>query len=159
MLASASLPAVGSRAPDFTLPDHDGNSVRLYGLLEKGPVVLYFYPKDETIGCTLQACVFRDRYAQFSAEGASLLGVSDDSVARHHSFRENHQIPFSLLSDPGGAVRAAYGVKKTLGLIPGRVTFVIDPQGTVLLVFSSQTNIRRHVDQALRAIQQARKSR
>lgn len=156
---SASSPvSIGARAPDFTLPDSSGAPVRLYALLEKGPVVLYFYPKDETTGCTAQACEFRDRHALFAAAGASVVGVSGDNTESHRSFIERHSLPFTLLSDDAGEIRRAYGVRKTLGLIPGRVTFVIDQTGTVRHVFNSQINARRHIDEALRTVEQLRRA-
>ncbi|HEY8944559.1 MAG TPA: peroxiredoxin [Polyangiaceae bacterium] len=155
-MADSSQVRVGSKAPDFTLPDANGNPVRLQDLLEKAPVVVYFYPKDETTGCTLQACEFRDRHALFSAAGATVVGISEDDAQSHRSFRDHHQLPFLLLSDAGGSVRRAYGVKKTLGLISGRVTFVIDRHGVVQHVFSSQLQPRRHVDEALRAVERLR---
>jgi thioredoxin-dependent peroxiredoxin len=150
---------VGSTAPDFTLPDSSGNAVRLYSLLEKGPVVLYFYPKDETTGCTAQACEFRDRHSLFAAAGTTVVGVSDDTVKSHRGFQDHHRLPFTLVSDEEGAVRAAYGVKKTLGLIAGRVTFVIGPDRVVRHVFRSQLQFKRHVEEALRTVEQLRSAR
>jgi thioredoxin-dependent peroxiredoxin len=143
----------GSRAPDFTLSDQDGALVRLSDLLQKGPVVLYFYPKDETLGCTLEACQFRDQHARFARVSATIVGISDDSVAQHRAFRDHHGLPFVLLSDPHGEVRKRYGVKKTLGLVPGRATFVIDSRGIVQHVFVSQLRALRHVEEALSAVE------
>src|SRR5690606_34936307 len=100
-------------------------------------VVLYFYPKDDTPGCTVEACSFRDAYAVFSDAGAEVVGISSDSVGAHKAFADKHRLPFRLLADHGGHVRASYGVKKTLGLIDGRVTFIIDRGGVVRHVFSS----------------------
>lgn len=157
-MTRASEVAPGAVAPDFTLPDQDGELVQLARRLETGPIVLYFYPKDETLGCTIEACAFRDSYAQFSAAEASVIGISDDSVARHRAFRQKHRIPFSLLSDEGGRVRTAYGVKKTLGLLPGRVTFVIDARGVVRHVYRSQANVRGHIEHALAALGKLRGS-
>jgi peroxiredoxin Q/BCP len=112
-------------------------------------VVLYFYPKDDTPGCTKEACTFRDDYAEFEAAGAAVLGVSGDSSESHRRFAAKHRLPFPLLADPGGKVRRLYGVPATLGLLPGRVTFVIDGAGIVRHVFSSQLNPARHVAEAL----------
>lgn len=148
--------AVGSRAPDFTLPDHTGAPVTLSALLERGPVVLYFYPKDETLGCTMQACEFRDKHQRFTTAVATVVGVSDDSVESHRSFAEHHGLPFVLLSDGNGQVRSLYGVKKVLGLLPGRVTFVIDEKGTVRHVYTSAIHARRHVEEALRVVESLR---
>jgi peroxiredoxin Q/BCP len=143
----------GSRAPDFTLPNQDGVLVRLSALLEKGPVVLYFYPKDETLGCTLEACQFRDKQPRFTSALATIVGISDDTVEQHRAFREHHGLPFVLLSDRGGEVRKLYGVKKTLGLVPGRATFVIDSGAIVRHVFVSQLRAFQHVEEALRAVE------
>ncbi len=142
----------GSPAPDFTLSDQKGNKVRLSDYLGKCPVVLYFYPKDDTTGCTKEACKFRDEFESFRERGAVILGVSDDSAESHDRFAAKYQLPFLLLSDPGGTVRKLYGVKKTFGIIPGRMTFVIDRAGRIQKVFSSQTEFERHVDEALRAL-------
>src|SRR3989454_8973319 len=122
---------VGDIAPDFTLPDQGGKPVWLRDLLGHKTVVLYFYPKDETPGCVLEARAFRDSYEEFTAQGAEVVGVSSDSVRSHRRFTERHALPFLLLSDRDGAVRELYGVERTLGLVPGRVTYVIDKAGVV----------------------------
>ena len=140
---------VGDKAPDFTLPSQAGEQVRLSDRLGERIVVLYFYPKDETVGCTKEACAFRDSYEVFAEAGAEVIGVSSDSVDKHAAFAGHHELPFTLLSDLGGQVRKSYAVPATLGLLPGRVTYVIDRAGTVRHVFSSQTNISRHVNDAL----------
>jgi thioredoxin-dependent peroxiredoxin len=140
---------VGDKAPDFTLPSQAGEQVRLSDRLGERIVVLYFYPKDETVGCTKEACAFRDSYEVFAEAGAEVIGVSSDSVDKHAAFAGHHELPFTLLSDEGGQVRKSYAVPATLGLLPGRVTYVIDRAGTVRHVFSSQTNIGRHVNDAL----------
>ncbi len=141
---------VGDRAPDFTLPDQSGAPVSLADLIGDRVVVLYFYPKDETAGCTAQACSFRDSYDVFAEAGAQVVGVSADSVESHASFARHHNLPFVLLSDSDGVARRAYGVTGTLGgLLPGRVTFVIDHEGVVRHVFSSLGRIGSHVGGAL----------
>ncbi|HEY7686887.1 MAG TPA: peroxiredoxin [Gemmatimonadales bacterium] len=142
---------VGDPAPDFTLPSSSG-TVRLADVLRDKTVVLYFYPKDETAGCTAEACAFRDSYEVFTQAGAEVIGVSDDTVESHRSFASHHRLPFQLLSDPGGEVRRRYGVSGFLGLIPGRVTFVIDRQGIVRHMFDSQFKATRHVAEALETI-------
>jgi peroxiredoxin Q/BCP len=143
---------VGDRAPDFTLPDQAGTPVRLRDLLVRSTVVLYFYPKDETPGCTREAHAFRDSYDRFSAAGAEVVGISSDSVASHRRFAARHALPFLLLSDRGGGVRELYGVDKTLGFIPGRVTYVIDKAGVVRRTYSSQVRATRHSREALEAL-------
>jgi peroxiredoxin Q/BCP len=145
---------VGDKAPDFTLPSQSGDPVRLYDRIGQRVVVLYFYPKDETRGCTAEACAFRDSHEVFTEAGAEVIGVSSDSVDRHAAFAGRHNLPFTLLSDAGGKVREAYGVPPTLGFIPGRVTYVIDRGGTVRHVFNSMTNIDRHVKDALAVVRQ-----
>jgi peroxiredoxin Q/BCP len=145
---------VGSKAPDFTLPSQSGEPVRLQDRLGERVIVLYFYPKDDTRGCTAEACAFRDSYEVFSDAGAEVIGISSDSVDRHAAFAGKHQLPFTLLSDKGGQVRKLYGVPAVLGLLPGRVTYVIDRQGDVRHVFSSMTNIGQHVSDALETVRQ-----
>jgi thioredoxin-dependent peroxiredoxin len=146
----------GDRAPDFTLPSQAGEPVRLSERLREHSVVLYFYPKDETRGCTAEACAFRDSYEVFTDAGAEVIGVSSDSVDKHAGFADHHNLPFTLLSDEGGAVRKSYGVPGTLGVLPGRVTYVIDRDGTVRHTFNSMTNIGRHVDDALKMVKRLR---
>jgi peroxiredoxin Q/BCP len=144
----------GDKAPDFTLPSQSGEQVRLSDRLGERVVVLYFYPKDNTSGCTAEACAFRDSFEVFADAGAEVIGVSSDSVDKHAGFAGKHNLPFTLLSDKGGQVRKSYGVPAVLGLIPGRVTYVIDRQGTVRHVFNSMTNIGRHVNDALTVVRE-----
>ena len=145
---------VGDKAPDFTLPSQSGDQVRLYDQLGEHVVVLYFYPKDNTRGCTAEACTFRDSYEDFVAAGAEVIGVSSDSVDKHAAFAGKHELPFTLLSDKGGKVRKLYGTPAVLGVVPGRVTYVIDRQGTVRHVFNSMTNIGQHISDALQVVRQ-----
>ena len=140
---------VGDRIAPFALPGADGEVVTSEGLLGRGPLVLYFYPKDETPGCTAEACAFRDSYEVFADAGAEVVGISADSPGSHRAFAANHRLPFLLLSDTGNAVRRAFGVPRTLGLIPGRVTYVVDREGVVQHVFNSQMHALRHVEEAL----------
>jgi peroxiredoxin Q/BCP len=140
---------VGQPAPDFALPDASGREIRLSDLWARGPVVLYFYPKDNTRGCTAEACAFRDAYEVFRDAGAEVVGVSADSAASHEKFAAQHELPFVLLSDAGGVVSKRYGATALFGLMSGRVTFVIDRSGTVRHVFNSMFNATRHVDEAL----------
>jgi peroxiredoxin Q/BCP len=114
--------------------------------------VLYFYPKDETPGCTIEARAFRDSYDAFATAGAEVVGVSSDSVASHRRFAQRHELPFLLLSDKGGHVRNLYGVEQTLGILPGRVTFVIDTAGIVRHIYSSQLRVTRHSRESLDAV-------
>ncbi len=125
-------------------------------LLGKKEIVLYFYPKDFTRGCTTEAGAFRDAYESFRDAGAEVIGVSSDSVDSHRDFASDCGLPFTILSDEGGRVRKLYGVPSTLGLIPGRVTYVIDAKGVVRHVFDSQMNPRRHVDEAMKVLKAIR---
>src|ERR1017187_6783201 len=116
----------GDPAPDFELPDREGNPIRLRQFRGKSAMVVFFYPKDDTTGCTIEACRFRDDFEQFRMPGTEVIGISDDSTESHGRFASKYHLPFTLLSDKGGRVRKLYGVKKTFGVIPGRGTFVID---------------------------------
>lgn len=140
-------------APSFELISAAGESVSLTEVLNSGRyAVVFFYPKDDTPGCTAQACGFRDEYTAFAEAGAEVIGISMDAQASHQAFAEKHQLPFTLLSDPGGIVAQSFGVKKTMGLIPGRETFVIAPSGEIIHRFSSQFNPRRHIKEALKIL-------
>ncbi len=140
---------VGDKAPDFSLPSQSGAEVRLRDRLGQRVIVLYFYPKDDTPGCTKEACAFRDSFEVFTDAGADVIGISSDSVDKHATFAGRHSLPFTLLSDQGGKVRKSYGVPSVLGLLPGRVTYVIDQAGTVRSIINSMTQIDHHINEAL----------
>jgi len=140
----------GDAVPPVLLVDERGAPVELSGLLDR-PTVLYFYPKDDTPGCTAEACKFRDDYEDFTAAGAQVIGVSSDDAATHARFKERHRLPFRLFSDPGGAARAAFGIPKTLGILPGRATFVI-VDGRIVYAFNAQFAPEQHVRRALAAL-------
>ena len=143
---------IGSTDPGFSLPDQRGKRVNLSDFLGKSNVVVYFYPKDESYGCTKEACSFRDNYEVFREAGAEVIGISSDDIASHQAFSANHKLPFLLLSDKDKSVAGKYGVGKTLGVLPGRVTFVIDKQGIIRLMFSSQLNFQKHVEEAIETL-------
>ncbi len=147
---------VGDVAPDFTLPASMGQPVSLASFRGKKNVVLYFYPKDNTSGCTAEACSFRDNYEVFKDAGAEVIGISSDSEASHQRFATRHHLPFILLSDKGGKVRKRYGVPSTFGLLPGRVTYIIDKQGIVRHIFSAQFTPQKHIDEALKELEALR---
>lgn len=144
---------VGDPAPDFSLPDQSGRSVHFADLLGKGAIVLFFYPKDYSAGCTAEACAFRDSYEAFTEAGATVIGISADSAESHQGFATRHRLPFILLSDEDGSVQKLYSVEKSFGLLRARTTFIIDREGIVRHVFSSQLNIQKHVNDALDIVQ------
>ena len=145
---------VGDHAPDFTLPTQKtGEAFHLQDTLQQAAVVLYFYPKDDTKGCTMEACSFRDSYEVFKQAGAEVVGVSSDSEESHQQFASKYQLPFILLSDRKGTLRKAYGVPSALGILPGRVTYVIDKQGVVRHVFNDMLNAQKHISEALQVVQ------
>jgi peroxiredoxin Q/BCP len=148
--------ASGTKAPDFTLNDQDGKAVRLADFHGKQNVVVYFYPRDDTPGCTKESCAFRDQFTAFTDVGSAVIGISSDSEASHKAFAEKHKLPFTLLSDVGGKVRSAFGVPATFGLLPGRVTYVIDKQGVIRHAFNSQLNPTKHVDEAIEVLKSLR---
>ena len=145
---------VGDTAPDFTLPSQSGEPVNLKDFIGKKSVVLYFYPKDDTPGCTKEACSFRDNYEVFKEAGAEVIGVSDDSAASHEKFAAKYRLPFILVSDTGKQLRKLYGVPSTLGLLPGRVTYVIDKNGIVRHIFNSQFNFNGHIEESLKMLRE-----
>ena len=148
---------VGDNAPNFTLPSQMGDEVTLSEYIGKKNIVLYFYPKDETRGCTREACEFRDRYDIFTNLGAEVIGISAQSVESHKSFATHHGLPFLLLSDEKNEVRKLYGVSATMGIIPGRVTFIIDKKGVVRHIFSSQFQPEKHIKEALKVLEKLEK--
>ena len=147
-MAQAKRLQAGDAAPDFTLPAPDGKMVSLSDFRGRSEVVLFFYPKDNTPGCTREACSFRDSYEALYEAGAEVIGISSDSTESHQQFGERFRLPFLLLSDHDDAVRARYGVAKTLGILPGRATFLIDRHGIIRFVFTSQFQPTQHVAEA-----------
>jgi peroxiredoxin Q/BCP len=144
---------VGDRMPSFTLPDQDGKPFTLEAALAKGPLVLFFYPKDGTAGCTAEVCSFRDANADFLEAGAVVAGVSSDDEASHRRFAGEHRLPYPLLSDKGGALRKKIGVPRAmLGLFDGRVTYVVDREGVVRHRFDAMVQATKHVDEALATV-------
>jgi thioredoxin-dependent peroxiredoxin len=148
---------VGERAPAFSRTAHDGRTIEVGAGEREQALVLYFYPADETLGCTMQACKFRDEDEDFVGAGAMVVGVSPNSLDEHRSFAEHHRLPFPLLSDADGELRRRYDVGRSLGIISGRVTYVIDRQGIIQHVFSSQLRARQHVAEALGVLERVRR--
>ena len=143
---------VEEKAPGFTLNDQDGNPVSLSDYQGKRNVVLFFYPKDFSPGCTTQACSFRDNYEDFTDMDAVVIGVSNDSEESHKKFLDTYMLPFTLLSDPKGKIRSLYGSTKAFGFLPGRYTFIIDKTGIVRHIFTSETNMKKHIEEALKVL-------
>lgn len=143
---------LGDKIPDFSAKDNLGNDFDSTSIVGKKPVVIYFYPKDNTPGCTAQACSFRDQYQDFKDLGAEVIGISSDNIASHEKFVQQYKLPFILLSDNEKKIRKLFGVKPDLfGLIPGRVTYVADKDGIIQLVFDSM-NATNHIPKALETI-------
>ena len=140
--------AVGDAAPDFSLPTAGGGTVSLSDFRGR-EVVLFFYPMDNSPVCTAEACSFRDSFEAFRDAGAEVIGISSDSPESHRSFANRFNLPFLLVSDMDGKVRERYGVPRTFGLFPGRVTYVIDREGVIRHIFSSQFQPTKHVTEAL----------
>jgi thioredoxin-dependent peroxiredoxin len=146
--------AVSEKAPLFSLPDQNGKLVNISDFIGKTKLVLYFYPKDESYGCTKEACSFRDSYEDFKDAGAEVIGISADDEASHREFSAHHKLPFILLSDKDKKVATLYNIKKTMGIFSGRVTFVIDKEGIIRMIYSSQLNFQKHVDEAVEMLKQ-----
>jgi peroxiredoxin Q/BCP len=143
----------GDRAPSFTLPNQHGVTFSLDEMLGKGPIVFFFYPKDETAVCTAEACAFRDATADFVAAGASIVGISSDDVASHKRFADKHGLSYPLLADVGGKLREAWGIKKAFfGLSDSRVTVVLDKDGIVRHQYEAMLQANGHVEAALKTV-------
>lgn len=145
---------VGCKVPVFSLKDQHGNIFNLNSVLGKKNLVIYFYPKDDSPGCTKEACSFRDQFAVFEEADAMVIGINSQSIDSHLKFAQKHLLNFTLLSDKHNEVRKLFNVKGDMfGLIPGRVTFVINKEGKIIFIFNSQTQAERHVNEALRILQ------
>ena len=144
---------IGDKIPYFTLPDQTEEMFDIGSILGKKNLVIYFYPKDETSGCTKEACSFRDQYEDFKDYGAEVIGISSDSVNSHKKFAQKNNLNFILLSDRGGVVRKLFGVPTNfLGLVQGKVTYVIDKNGKVVHIFNSQLQAAKHIRESLQAL-------
>jgi thioredoxin-dependent peroxiredoxin len=145
---------VGSAVPQFTLPDQNGNLFSVNSVVGKKNLVIYFYPKDDSPGCTKEACSFRDSFEVFNEADAMIIGISGQSVESHKKFAEKYRLSFTLLSDEGDKVRKLFGVPVNfLGMLPGRVTYIVNKSGKVIYIFDSQVQATKHVDEALRILQ------
>lgn len=147
-----SLP-VGDQIPHFQLKDQHNNLVDSKQLIGSKALVLFFYPKDDTPGCTAEACAFRDQFEVFVEAGAQVVGVSADSPESHKAFALKHKLPYTLLSDDNNQLRKQFGVPKSMfGLLPGRVTYIMDKDGVIQHTFNSQLNVNKHVEESLKVI-------
>lgn len=145
---------IGNQLPPFTLMDQDGKIFNIESILGKKNLVIYFYPKDDSPGCTKEACYFQDQFEVFKQADAEVIGISGQSVESHKKFAEKYNLTYTLLSDEGNKLRKQFGVPTNfLGLLPGRVTYIIDKTGKVVYLFDSQIQATKHVDEALRIIQ------
>ena len=140
---------VGDKVPNFELDNQYGKKVELYTLLQKKVVVLFFYPKDDTPGCTKEVCSFRDSFNEFEHYNVTLVGVNYARVETHKQFSDKNKLPYMLLSDKGDEIREIFGVPKTLGLLAGRVTYVIGKDSVVQHIYSSQLNFKGHAKNIL----------
>ena len=146
----------GQPAPPFTLNDASGKPWSLDALRAGGPVVVFFYPRDESPICTREVCSFRDAHQDFAETGAAVVGISSDDEASHDAFARKERLNYLLLSDPGGKVRKAYGIPKTLGVVDGRATFVIDRSGVVRMAYAAQLVAEGHTKRALETVRALR---
>ncbi len=147
--------SVGSTIPQFSLKDQNGNSFDISSVIGKKNLVIYFYPKDDSPGCTKEACSFRDQFEVFTEADAVIIGISSQSVKSHKEFAEKYRLNYTLLSDEENQVRKLFGVPTNLlGLIPGRVTYVANKQGKVVYLFNSQIKAEQHVSEALKILKE-----
>ncbi|MUP14221.1 peroxiredoxin [Ancylomarina euxinus] len=148
---------VGSKVPIFKLNDQNGELFKLETVLGRKNLVIYFYPKDDSPGCTKEACSFRDQFEAFADADAMIIGISAQSEESHLEFAKKHRLNYTLLSDTGNKVRQLFGVPASFfGLIPGRVTYVVNKEGEIAYLFNSQIQAEKHVDEALRILQEMR---
>lgn len=146
---------VGSIIPEFSLQDQNGNLFNINTVIGKKNLVIYFYPKDDSPGCTKEACYFRDQFEVFKEADALIIGISGQSVQSHNEFADKYKLSYTLLSDEGNKIRNLFGVPTNLlGLLPGRVTYIIAKTGKVIYIFNSQMQVTKHVDEALRILKE-----
>jgi len=143
----------GSSIPIFVLPDQNGKLFDIKSVLGKKNLVIYFYPKDDSPGCTKQACTFRDQFEVFREADAEIIGISSDDVESHKKFADKYRLTYTLLSDKDGTVRKLFDVPSDLfGLLPGRVTYVVNKEGIVIHTFDAQMQTEKHIEEALNAL-------
>ena len=146
---------IGSKLPLFSLPDQNGDNFDISNVLGKKKLVIYFYPMDDSPGCTKEACSFRDQFEVFNDAGAVVIGISGQSVESHKKFAQKYRLTYTLLADVDNKIRKLFGVPTNfLGLLPGRVTYIVDLNGKIVHIFNSQANATQHVDEALRILKE-----
>ncbi len=146
---------IGDTIPTFTLKNQNGDNFDIEKYRGKTPMVIYFYPKDDTPGCTKEACSFRDEFEVFSDLNVEVIGISSDDVASHKKFAEKYRLPFTLLADTKKEVQKLFGVPKNfLGLIPGRVTYIVSKNGKIKYIFNSFSNAEQHIIEAKKALEE-----
>lgn len=146
---------IGDKCPDFSLRNQCNEFINCSDLIGEKILIIFFYPKDETRGCTKEVCSFRDHYENFKDLGCEVLGISSDSVESHKNFSQKHHLSYSLLSDPDKKLRKAFGVPANLfGLIPGRVTYIIDKKGIIRGMYNSLTDPLGHIDKAIEFVKE-----
>jgi len=146
---------IGSTVPKFELKDQNGKTFKLDSVLGKKNLVIYFYPKDDSPGCTKQACSFRDQYEVFEEADAIIIGISEQSVESHLKFAKKYRLNYTLLSDEDNKVRKQFGVPSSfLGIMPGRVTYIINKEGKVVYIFNSQIKAEKHVEESMRILKE-----
>ncbi|MCL3781337.1 peroxiredoxin [Prolixibacteraceae bacterium JC049] len=144
---------IGSTIPSFQLYDQKGQLIDISDYIGKQKLIIFFYPKNDTPGCTKEACLFRDHYEEFVDAGAMVIGIGKHSIEEQAQFAQKHRLNYTLLSDADNKIRKLFGVPKSLfGLLPGRVTYVVDRTGKVAYIFNSQTQIEKHIKQSLHII-------
>ena len=150
MMSQTNKLVVGDEVPTFTLKDQDNNDFNIESFKGKKPMVVYFYPKDDTPGCTKEACSFRDEFEVFRDLNVEVIGISSDNVASHKKFAEKYNLPFTLLADTDKKVQNLFGVPKSfLGLVPGRVTYIVDKNGIIVHIFNSMKDAEKHITESL----------
>ena len=150
-----SMLTVGQRIADFNLLDDKGELFKLSENLGKKNLVIYFYPKDNTLGCTIEACAFRDEYEAFEELNAMVIGISHDSPESHAKFKTKYKLPFTLLCDIDNEVSTLFNVKNDFfGMVPGRVTFIIDKEGILRYKFASHINFKKHIYESIKILKQ-----
>lgn len=148
---------VGDKLPVFNLYDQNGQLFEIQSVLENKNLVIFFYPKDDSPGCTKEACSFRDQYEVFKDFDAEVIGISGQSMESHKKFAEKYHLTYTLLSDTGNKLRKKFGVPTNLfGLLPGRVTYIVDKNGIIIHIFNAQMDAEKHVDEAIRILKSLR---